>query len=110
MGPFSQKYLQLPVEEKVEHEALDTPTQRSRWSNKVTVLVASMLLIISLLVLGLATSKVTEAETKLVIEPVTEADHSEWVAAEMGSRATGDEYLLGVGKADITGYEDYPNN
>jgi hypothetical protein len=101
MRPSTQQYSELPVEEKSEDEILAL-AKVSKWSKKAIALVASMLLLGSLLlVIGASTffAKDTVVETE-------EISPEEWLAA----RATGDQYLLGVGKADMTGYVNTTNH
>lgn len=89
------------MEEKSEDEELDAPVRNSRWGKKAAAWFIStvVLTILLLLVVGIG------AVTKTVPSPVDNSpfEDPEWLAH--ATRATGDSYLIGVGKADITGYE-----
>lgn len=88
------------VDEKLVDEPAELTPTSSRWSKKAIAFGASALLLsVSLLVFG--GSKLMVKNTTDIETPVGE-DQSEWLAN--AARATGDQYLLGVGKADITGY------
>ena len=89
MRPFHYSRLQGEDELEVESHQF---TNKTRLNKIGLVLVISLLFLVSL--------------------PVASAagwmprSNSEWVRAN-SARATGDEYLLGVGKADITGYSTF---
>jgi len=102
MRPSTQQYSELPVEEKLEFAPVLAP-RKSRWSKMIVALVASLLLV-SLIILGISVVRTGETIIEGSVSEPTEADHAEWLAHAVKSRATGDQYLLGVGKADITGY------
>jgi neutral ceramidase len=98
MRPFSQEYSELPVEEKLEDEELETPVRTSRWGKKADAWgISTAVLAILLLVVGIG------AFTRKVPVDNSPFEDQEWLAH--ATRATGDSYLIGVGKADITGYQ-----
>jgi neutral ceramidase len=101
MRPFPQQYSELPVEEKLEDGQPEAPANNSKWSKRATLWVLSMLAFASLL-LVIGTGALS-GRTPVYESPVEESD---WLAH--ATRAAGDQYLLGVGKADITGYVNCP--
>lgn len=64
---------------------------------------SALLLTVALFVLG--GIKLASKEPVPEAAPAVAEEHSEWLAK--ATRATGDQYLLGVGKADITGYASH---
>lgn len=93
--PPSHQYSELPGEEKAEGEQLQSPPKKSRWSTLSLLLILPLMFVALLaLVVGIA---------KFISRPVprSQIGTAEW-AHEI--RQTQAQYLLGVGKADITGY------
>lgn len=99
MPSSAPKYEKVPVDEKPQDEPVASPPKSSVWSKKIYTFLVTMLLL-SAVFFAMGRCSIKE-KTQTVLEPVTESSEeaTEWLAA----RATGDEYLLGVGKADITG-------
>jgi neutral ceramidase len=102
--PSSQQYEALPVEEKLEDEQPSTTPQTPKWSKARMALVCSLLFLVSFaLVAATARALTRHAQvTETSIEDEDEAAES-WLKEHL-TRASGDTYLIGVGKADITGY------
>jgi len=89
-------------EEKLELQ--DTRTQlstHSKWSRKGMAMIVSLLLVAALFLVAGTSAWV--ASTKPEAPKVTEASSPEQFLTQ-AARAAGDTYLIGVGKADITGY------
>lgn len=102
MFPFqSSEYQQLPVEEKVEDEQPQAPVKKR--NNKAFVaLVVCLIAFASLFAfLGTRSSKHDDESQQQIFEEAAEAEFASFLNGE--ARATGQQYLLGVGKADITG-------
>ena len=91
-------YEPLPAEEKlVDQEDTSFKIKSSRWSKKYIVLIVTFVSLFALLPL-LVRAKVWT--TSVMEEPVENSKKlNDYLA-----RASGDQYLLGVGKGDITGY------
>jgi len=97
---FTQRYSELPVEEN-DGKVPTKPQQR--WSKKLVAMVATLVLLISLLAVVGSAAFTHSKENFQEQQQQEELDQAEWLA--QATRATtGDQYLLGVGKADITGY------
>ncbi|TVY80554.1 Neutral ceramidase [Lachnellula suecica] len=99
MHPFERaKYEPLPVEEKHAVGQEDTPVKArsSRWSKISIVSIITFVSVLSLLGV-LATVR---ASVPVIAEE--SVDNSEELHDYL-ARASGDQYLLGVGKGDITG-------
>ncbi|CZR64169.1 probable neutral ceramidase precursor [Phialocephala subalpina] len=102
MFPFqSSEYQQLPVEEKVEDEQPQAPIKKR--NNKAFVALVVCLIAFALLFafLGTRSSKHDDESQQQIFEEAAEAEFASFLNGE--ARATGQQYLLGVGKADITG-------
>jgi hypothetical protein len=104
MRPFQdQEYEALPVEEKLEFEEPEILVDQPR--RRITILaflvfiltVASVLAIV--VVATVWTTIPLAAEPPLVDSPVDDPE----LFLEHAVRAPGDRYMIGVGKADITG-------
>lgn len=105
MRPFqSSEYAVLPVEEKqeVDHDA-DAPVTKPRRSRTFLAFIVALFSLI--VVLGVVAVQTWAPASSHRVQQhgdekqaATEADLHDHL-----SRATGDQYLLGVGKADITG-------
>jgi hypothetical protein len=95
MAPLHQ-YSELPGEEKLEGEKHQSLPKSRKWSPLSLLLLIPLLFVASLVfVVGLA---------KIISQPIppSQIGSSRWLAHE--ARQTDAQYLLGVGKADITGY------
>ncbi len=92
------QYEQLPVEEKGDDEQLQSPPTISR-ARKIILVSAISLLTLIFALFVLESVNLLPSKSSL---PAAEEDDAEWLRANM-PRTTGDQYLLGVGKADITG-------
>ncbi|PQE06083.1 neutral alkaline non-lysosomal ceramidase protein [Rutstroemia sp. NJR-2017a BBW] len=95
----SPKYSQVPTEEKVDDEQRNFSPRSSRASALVLGL-GSFIILSSLVIFVLGFAKidtVRDAPSDNFSNAGSESSH------EYETRATGDPYLLGVGKADITG-------
>jgi hypothetical protein len=103
MHPFQRaEYEPLPAEEKqaVDQEVTPVHTKSSRWSKKS---IASIIALVSLF-------SILAAITTTNIWTVPKAEESVENSEEFHdylARANGDQYLLGVGKGDITGSVPY---
>lgn len=93
---MAHKYSELPVEEQLEIELSETPLKRPAW-RRIALLIFTPLLVVAslLLVLGIANA----ASGRPVLAQLTETP---WFSH--ATRAPDGQFLLGVGKADITGY------
>lgn len=92
------QYSELPLEEKQGEIQSDSANELPRWRRKTIIWTVSLLTVASLLILGFGLGVLDTKVAKKNL-PVEDAN-SEWLAR---TRAAGDQYLLGVGKADITG-------
>jgi hypothetical protein len=99
----SQQYQALPVEEKLDGDQSSNQPQTRKWSKTRIGLIFSLLLLVSFAIVG-ATTRTLTRQTPAVKTSIEDPD-SEWLREHL-TRATGDTYLIGVGKADITGYVD----
>jgi len=98
---FSQRYSELPVEEKTEDERQpEVRPHNSGWSKQSVAFIVSILLLASFIFAYGATEFTGRSSKRPAVQPVM--GEAEWLAH--ATRAAGDQYLLGVGKADITGY------
>ncbi|KAL3420116.1 neutral/alkaline non-lysosomal ceramidase [Phlyctema vagabunda] len=88
----SLKYFELPTEEK------DQQLQEKKTSRRSNLSIATILFFVTL---TLILSAVGIAKVRKE-EHVDQVDRSDWLRSYQ-ARATGDSYLLGVGKADVTG-------
>jgi neutral ceramidase len=95
--PFIAQYAGLPVEEKSKDKQSSATVHRSKWSTALTACVFSVLFLVSFTIIAGNAGSVKAQAAKVPV------DGSQWLHSHT-ARATGDEYLLGVGKADITGY------
>ena len=100
MRPFQvQEYEALPVEEKLDSEEPGVPVKPPRRNPTLVAFTISLVFLVSLVVvLGTVKAWTALTDTESIM------DNPEALLAH-AARATGDQYLLGVGKADITGYE-----
>jgi hypothetical protein len=103
MRPFqSQQYEALPVEEKAEDSVV--PKTSVPWG-KILISVFISFLTLSALTVIVGNRGLVQNQT--LADTVKHDDATDKVAQEEAeaylSRATGQQYLLGVGKADITG-------
>ena len=89
-------------EEKLENltDRTQLPAQ-SKWSRKGMGFIVSMLLIATLFLVAITSAWV--ASTRPESEKVAKVSSAEEFLSQ-AARAAGDTYLIGVGKADITGY------
>ena len=101
----SQQYQALPVEEKQDEDPLNNPPPTRTWSKTRIAVGFSLLLLLSAII-----AATTQALTRYIpaAEESIEEDGTEWLREHL-TRTTGDKYLLGVGKADITGFVDIHN-
>lgn len=99
MRPFSQQYTEVPAEEKPDEDREGSTGETARWGRKSTAWAISAVLLTSLLVLLIGIGGLVMRKPPQVVP--SEKSSGEWLAH--ASRAAGDQYLLGVGKADITG-------
>ncbi|KAH8601598.1 Neutral/alkaline nonlysosomal ceramidase [Bisporella sp. PMI_857] len=96
MYPSQHSEPLLSEDEKFDNEIPDLP-RRSKWSKKGMACVASVVLMAALFLVVGTTAWVAKTPD---VTPMSDKPAEEWLAR---TRATGDTYLLGVGKADITG-------
>jgi len=89
-------------EEKLENQAeqMQLPPQ-SKWGSKGVGFIVSMFLVAALFLVAVTSAWV--ASTKPEAQKVAKASSAEDFLSQ-AARAAGDTYLIGVGKADITGY------
>ena len=101
MRPSAQQYSEIPVEDKLDGVELEIPARTSRWSKKVVVggILAAILVTVLLVVSLGSMGREEPIQTTTNSSPLEDPD---WLAH--ATKATGDTYLIGVGKADITGY------
>jgi hypothetical protein len=99
MHPFQRaEYEPLPAEEKhaVDQEVTPLHAKPSRWSKKSIVSIIALVSLFSILAVMTTTNIWTPPTAKESVENLEE--FNDYLA-----RANGDQYLLGVGKGDITG-------
>lgn len=105
MSP-SQHYQALPVEEKLDDgQQPSSLAQTSRWSRTRTALVFSILFLLSFTIIAAAASSLTRhsnSPNSATAESAFNDDDAAWVKDHL-NRATDGTFLIGVGKADITG-------
>jgi hypothetical protein len=94
---MAHRYSEVPVEDKLEAEHLETesPPNRSLWSRIALVVLAPLLVLTSVLAV-LSIANVCSGRPALA-----QLNESGWFSRV--SRAPAGQFLLGVGKADITG-------
>lgn len=102
--PSSQQYQALPLEEKLEDDQPRNPLHTPKWTKTRLAVAFSLLFLLSFTLVAATARALTQhlpaPETSIQEEDkVTES----WVKDHL-TRASGDTYLIGVGKADITGY------
>lgn len=104
MRPFTdQQYEAVPKEEKVEE--VPVLTKKSHKWGKILVFVLIAFLALSALVAITSNHQTTDRNSVSSTEYDVATDQIAQDDAEAFlSRATGQQYLLGVGKADITGF------
>ena len=95
----------LSESEKFEDEHVDTETLQvslrpRKWSS--TRIASFACILLSLALLFLVGTSAWVAKPQKDAQPVLDESAAAWLSH--ATRATGDTYLLGVGKADITGY------
>lgn len=98
--PSFQQYQALPVEEKLDDEQLVVPPQISRWSKTRIAFVFSLLFLVSFTIVAATARALTRYSP--IFESSVEDEDPQWLREHL-TRTTGDTYLIGVGKADITG-------
>lgn len=102
MRPFSdQQYEAVPAEEKQELEKLHESIKQSRRRRILTIFAFILIALSSLAAFGLVS--IWWKSPSLKLPSVEEQTHTERLFQEHAARAVGDRYLLGVGRADITG-------
>ena len=94
----SQQYQALLAEEKLDEGR--TIQQTRKWSKTRIALSFSLLVLLSAII-----ALTTQASTRQIPTAKTsfEDEGDEWLREHL-TRATGSTYLIGVGKADITGF------
>lgn len=106
MRPFSnQQYEPLPEEEKVE-DALDPRKGGQKWGKTLISILISFLALSAIVTL-VSKHNATDGEALPIFPFATDFDtdrSAQEDAEAFLSRATGQQYLLGIGKADITGF------
>lgn len=93
------KYSVVAEDEKSDHNVPQTLRRRSRLHN-IFLGLTSLAVFLGLILVGvnLATARTLHADEEILEQK------PQWMQShEAKARANGDEYLLGVGKADITG-------
>lgn len=93
------EYSQVPVDEKLENERPETPRKRSL-ASAIFLALAGVVLFTAFTALVVGLTKIED------VQPNHKSSNSNsgWANKhEHETRATGDPYLIGVGKADITG-------
>lgn len=93
------EYSQVPADEKVEDEQPKIPRRRSL-ASALFFAFAGLVLFVAFTTLVVGLAKIDD------VRPNNESPNTnfEWAYEhEHETRATGDPYLIGVGKADITG-------
>lgn len=106
MSPFhNSQYKALPAEEKVEDNqqpplAASQTLVRKRPNKAFVVLVIGLIAFASLFAF-LGTAKPTQDSLEHLTQETVEDDPASYLME--AARATDQQYLLGVGKADITG-------
>jgi hypothetical protein len=105
MHPFqSQQYQALPVEEKQEiEEGLDIPVDKPRRRKIIIAFCVALSSLVAVLLLLGVTALWTSSKSTSKSLPVESPTKFPDSLLEHEIRAPGDRYLLGVGKADITG-------
>lgn len=93
------EYSQVPVDEKLENERPETPRKRSL-ASAIFLALAGVVLFTAFTALVVGLTKIEDVQPK----HKSSNTNSGWANNhEHETRATGDPYLIGVGKADITG-------
>jgi hypothetical protein len=103
MHPFQRnEYEPLPAEEKqaVDQEVTPLHAKSSRWSKKSMALIIALVSLFSILAVITTTNIWTPPTAEESVE--NSEEFHDYLA-----RANGDQYLLGVGKGDITGSVTY---
>lgn len=93
------EYSQVPVDEKVENEQPEV-SRRKFLASAIFFALAGFVLFTAFTALVVGLAKIES------VQPNNESPNinSEWTHEhDHETRATGDQYLIGVGKADITG-------
>lgn len=99
----SQQYQALPVEEKLDEEQPSSSPHIRKWSKTRVAIVFLLSFLVSFTIVAATTRSLTRHTP--TAEPSINDEDTEWLREHL-TRATGDTYLLGVGKADITGFVD----
>lgn len=92
------QYSELPTEDLDESRQVVVPVKTSTKRTPLSIAGVALLFTAALVLVVVASSKLFAP--KIVTSAVEE---TEWLR-DYRARATGDEYLLGTGKADVTGY------
>jgi neutral ceramidase len=102
--PSSQHYQVLPLEEKLEDEQPRNPPHTPKWRKTRLAVAFSFFFLLSFTLVAVTARALTRhpPASETSIQDEEEAAES-WVKDHL-TRASGDTYLIGVGKADITGY------
>ena len=88
-------------EEKLENQTYGAPIPaQSKWSRKGLAFVVSLLLVAAMFLV--AGTSAWASSSKPEVQKVAAASSAEEFISQ-AARAVGDTYLIGVGKADITG-------
>lgn len=99
----TSQYEAIPVDEKVDDDQRETsqtsPVKRN--NNKVFVGLVLCLIAFASLFAFLGTARSTQGSLEYSTEETAQDDSATYLME--AARATGQQYLLGVGKADITG-------
>jgi neutral ceramidase len=93
---MAHKYSELPGEDKPDAEHPESPPKRSVWSRISLVLLTPLMLLTTLLV-AVGIANVLSGRPAL-----SQLDDFGWFSRV--ARAPDGQFLLGVGKADTTGY------
>lgn len=97
-----QQYEALPVEEKQELEELHQSIAKARRKRVLSIFTFVLIVLSALAFVGYSTT--WKGNSSVEVPVVEEQAPNEKDFVEHATRAVGDRYLLGVGRADITGY------
>ena len=100
----SQHYQALQVDEKDEYQSTSPPkTPKTRkWSKTRIALAFSLLFLASLAIVAATAQAFKQNQHSQVSDPPFDDEAAEMLREHL-ARTSGSTYLLGVGKADITG-------
>lgn len=93
------QYSELPQEEESVQVQVQSETGAKKPRRQISLTNAALLLTIALLISVVAITRASKFKVSLNAV----VDETEWLRSYR-TRASGDEYLIGVGKADITGH------